>query len=58
MKPCIIENCDQKYMVKEMKRVLRTGGIVYVNDFLLNEDERNMARYETCREKYGVYGRT
>ena len=53
---CVIGNRDQEYMVKEIKRVLRPGGIVYVNDFLLNEDERNVARYETYREKYGVYG--
>ncbi len=53
---CIIRNHDQEYMVKEIKRVLKPGGIVYVNDFLLNEDERNISRYETYMEKYGVYG--
>lgn len=53
---CITRDHDQEYMVKEIKRVLKPGGIVYVNDFLLNEDERNVTRYETYAEKYGVYG--
>ncbi len=53
---CIIRNHAQEYMVKELKRVLKPGGIVYVNDFLLNEDERNVTRYKAYAEKYGVYG--
>lgn len=53
---CIPKNRDQEYLVKEIQRVLKPGGIIYVNDFLLNEDERNVARYKTYAENYGVYG--
>ena len=43
-------------MISEIRRVLRPGGILYVNDFLLNTDERNKARYEKFKDKYGEYG--
>ena len=36
--------------------VLRPGGILYINDFLLNTDERNRKRYEEFADKYGKYG--
>ena len=29
---------------------------MYVNDFLLNQDERNLTRYQKFEEKYGCYG--
>ena len=53
---CIIGDEDQKYLIKEIRRVLKPGGIVYVNDFLLNKDARNLVRYEAFAEKLGVYG--
>ena len=39
-----------------MKRVLKPDGIVYINDFLLNDDERNINRYAKYFEKYHTYG--
>lgn len=53
---CITKNTDQEYLVREIKRILKLGGMVYVNDFLLNSDERNVTRYEKFAEKLGVYG--
>ena len=53
---CITKNEDQEYLIKEIRRVLKPHGIVYVNDFLLNNDDRNIARYEAFAEKLGVYG--
>ncbi len=53
---CVTENEEQKTLMQEVWRVIRPGGCVYVIDFLLNEDERNKNRYQSCVEKYGVYG--
>ncbi len=53
---CISSNDGQEALIKEICRVLKKDGIIYVNDFLLNEDDRNLERYEKHRKKYGVYG--
>jgi SAM-dependent methyltransferase len=53
---CIIETRAQAEALLELKRVLRPGGLLYVNDFLLNRDRRNLDRYMAGKEKYGVYG--
>jgi len=53
---CIINNEDQTALVKEIYRVLKPGGLIYINDFLLNTDQRNQNRYNTYKEKYGIYG--
>lgn len=53
---CIREDEKQRKLIGEIQRVLRPGGILYVNDFLLNTDERNTARYEKYRERYQKYG--
>lgn len=53
---CIRNNSDQEQLIAEIKRVLKPGGILYVNDFLLNSDERNISRYEKFQDKYEAYG--
>lgn len=53
---CIRRNSDQEALILEIERVLKPGGILYVNDFLLNDDERNKKRYEAFASKYGTYG--
>ncbi len=53
---CIRTNEEQKELLGEIKRILKPQGILYVNDFLLNTDERNLLRYEKYKEAYGVYG--
>jgi len=53
---CIRENEEQQKLVKEIRRILKPNGWVYVIDFLLNDDERNKNRYAAFAEKYGVYG--
>jgi ubiquinone/menaquinone biosynthesis C-methylase UbiE len=54
---CIIDYNEQKYLIDEIKRVLKPNGIIYVNDFLLNDDERNLKRYDKYKNKhsYGVF---
>lgn len=53
---CIRSNEAQRALLAEIRRVLRPNGILYVNDFLLNTDERNQARYDQFAAQYGVYG--
>ena len=53
---CIVRDEEQKRLVAEIRRILKPGGILYVNDFLLNTDERNLERYERYRDVFGVYG--
>lgn len=53
---CIQSDSGQENLIQEIRRVLRPGGILYVNDFLLNEDERNQKRYAEYAPIYGTYG--
>lgn len=53
---CIIEDEKQNALMDEIKRVLKPGGIIYINDFLVNTDERNTKRYNQFIDKYGTYG--
>ncbi len=53
---CIRTNEEQEQLLSEIQRVLKPHGILYVNDFLLNTDERNLSRYEKFKETYGCYG--
>ncbi|MDD2957707.1 MAG: class I SAM-dependent methyltransferase [Lachnospiraceae bacterium] len=53
---CIRGNTEQKELMKEIRRVLKPNGILYVNDFLLNTDERNITRYQKYYNKYDIYG--
>ncbi len=53
---CIADDKEQEQLIAEIRRVLKPGGILYVNDFLLNTDERNVSRYQEFQKKYGIYG--
>lgn len=53
---CIQRDEEQRSLIREIRRVLKPGGILYVNDFLLNTDLRNQERYRKFEEKYGKYG--
>lgn len=53
---CIPSEAEQKKLIAEIRRVLKPGGILYINDFLLNTDERNVERYEKYAKEYGTYG--
>ncbi len=50
------KNEEQEQLLSEIKRILKPQGILYVNDFLLNTDERNLTRYAKYKETYGIYG--
>ena len=53
---CITQTADQAAALLELRRVLAPGGLLYVNDFLINRDKRNLDRYKLGQEKHGVYG--
>ena len=53
---CIVEDKEQEYLVSEIYRVLKKGGAIYINDFLLNNDEKNLNKYNEFKNKYNKYG--
>lgn len=53
---CMIETKAQAEALIELRRVLKPGGLLYINDFLLNRDKRNLDRYKLGQDKYGIYG--
>jgi SAM-dependent methyltransferase len=53
---CIPDGNEQRFLLAEAQRVLRTGGLLYVSDLLVNNDQRNRERYERNAEKFKCYG--
>ena len=53
---CIPITSKQSQAIEELYRILKPGGYLYLNDFLLMEDERNLTRYEKFQKKYQTYG--
>jgi len=53
---CIVRDHEQDLLMSEVRRVLRKRGLLYINDYLLNDDERNLSRYRAYQKRYGVYG--
>lgn len=51
-----IQTEKQEELISEISRVLNDHGIIYISDFLLNDDERNLKRYKKFEDKYGIYG--
>ena len=47
---------EQESLISEISRVLKDKGILYVNDYLINQDKRNLERYQKYEDKYGIYG--
>lgn len=47
---------EQENLISEISRVLKDDGILYINDYLINQDERNLERYQKYGDKYGTYG--
>lgn len=51
-----IKDEEQENLINEILRTLKDHGILYMADFLLNEDEWNTKRYSDYEDKYGFYG--
>ena len=53
---CIPTDEGQRRILGEVSRVLGPGGVLYISDLPLQDDERNRCRYEKFAEKFGTYG--
>jgi len=53
---CIPTDSGQETLLEQIDSVLRPGGILYISDYWLQADDRNLDRYRTFEEKYGIYG--
>jgi SAM-dependent methyltransferase len=53
---CVPTDEGQRAIVREVGRVLRPGGLLYISDLWLQTDARNVERYARDRSKYGRYG--
>jgi SAM-dependent methyltransferase len=52
---CIPLNNAQTALLDNITTTLKAGGIVYISDYWLQADSRNLERYETYEETYGIY---
>ena len=56
---CVPDDGAQRELVSELMRVLAPGGLLYISDVVLQDDERNRGRYaaygERFRAPYGVF---
>jgi len=53
---CIPTDAGQERAIAEISRLLRDGGIVFISDYPLQEDERNRKRYHDFEKEFGIYG--
>ena len=53
---CVPTDDGQRALIAELHRVLRPGGLLYISDLWLQQDERNLTRYARDEAKYGNYG--
>jgi SAM-dependent methyltransferase len=54
---CIPDADAQQALVGELNRVLAPGGLLYISDMVLQDDERNRSRYAARVRQFGTpYG--
>lgn len=53
---CVPGDEAQRRLIAELNRVLKPGGLLYLSDLLLQDDERNRGRHANHRGDYGSYG--
>jgi len=54
---CIPDGDTQRSLMAELNRLLKPGGLLYVSDVILQDDERNRRRYAAHADKSGIpYG--
>lgn len=53
---CIPDDEAQRQILAEASRVLRQGGLLYISDLLINDDQRNRDRYQRYAASYERYG--
>lgn len=54
---CIPDDNAQQAVVAELNRLLTPGGLLYISDLILQDDERNRNRYTAHADRFGTpYG--
>jgi SAM-dependent methyltransferase len=53
---CIPGDDAQRGLIAELSRVLKPGGLLYLSDYLLQEDPRSVDRYARDAQRHGTYG--
>ena len=53
---CVPSDLGQKNLIEQIHTVLRPRGLVYVSDYPLQNDDRNVSRYKEYKEEFGNYG--
>lgn len=54
---CVPDSTAQRALITELDRVLAPGGLLYVSDVVLQDDERNHSRYAAYARQFGTpYG--
>ena len=53
---CIPDDGEQRRLIAEARRLLRPGGVLYVSDYFIQNDNRNLQRYREWEKVYGKYG--
>ncbi|MBN1304796.1 MAG: class I SAM-dependent methyltransferase [Anaerolineales bacterium] len=53
---CIPTNAGQRELINTTRNLLRPGGLLYLVDYGLQEDERNLRRYRQFADELGAYG--
>lgn len=52
----VVDDASQNLLIKEIHRVLKTNGIIYVNDFLINNHFPYKLKYKKYVRKFHTYG--
>jgi SAM-dependent methyltransferase len=53
---CIPGDEDQQALLKELGRVVRPGGFLYISDYWIQTDDRSRERYALYDGQYSTYG--
>ena len=51
---CVPDNESQKELLNNIKKVLKPGGIIYINDFLLNSGLKRWLFYKNAQRLLGL----
>jgi SAM-dependent methyltransferase len=53
---CVPSDAGREDVVGELRRLLRPGGILFISDYPLQTDPRNVERYRQFEKEFGTYG--
>ena len=52
----VVNENAQRDLLNEIKRILKPEGVIYVNDFLINNDIKSILKYVKFIMRYDIYG--